>query len=159
MKSYQPLALGLVDEGRLIVRANADLLDVQHRLMKYVAKHGKLAAKAVAKLQIEVSLRVENPNEAVISVKAGTKVTLPNRPASVTLAIGDEDDAGNGRLFVRKSGSDATTPRQGKFCTDDGERIDPDTGEVLSEAEGAAGASEASETTAAGKPKTADAAG
>jgi hypothetical protein len=34
-------------------------------------------------------------------------------------------------LFVRNSGSSASTPRQGKLCTDDGRAIDPKTGEVL----------------------------
>ena len=57
---------------------------------------------------------------------------MPNRPASVTLATAVEDDAtGQPALFVRRTGSDSSSPRQGKLVTNRGEVINPDTGEVV----------------------------
>ncbi len=36
------------------------------------------------------------------------------------MAIAEETDAGKPGLFVRTTGSDKVTPRQGKLCTNDG---------------------------------------
>ena len=72
----------------------------------------------------------------MFSVKAQTKRTIPARPASVTLAISAEDQVGQPRLFVRRSGSDDDDPRQGKLATKDGHVIDIATGEVIEEPAG-----------------------
>jgi hypothetical protein len=131
---YLPIALGLIDEGRLVANANADLTDMQARLLRYVETYGEEAAKAKAKLTIEIILCVENPKEETVSIKAVTKVALPGRPATATMAFANTKDDGTVSLFVRSSGSDDVTPRQGKLCTDDGRMIDAATGELLDDA-------------------------
>ena len=64
------------------------------------------------------------------SVKGITKLVEPGRPASVTRALGGEQD-GRPCLEVRPSGSSRATPRQGVLCGQHGERVDPDTGEII----------------------------
>jgi hypothetical protein len=129
MAKYEPLTLGLIDEGRFLQLANEDLLNLQAQLATYVAQHKERADKAKAKLIIEVTLCVEKAEGDMFSVKALTKTTLPNRPPSVSFARGDETQDGVPCLGVRKGmGSDKTDPTQGKFCTDDG-RIPAKAGE------------------------------
>jgi hypothetical protein len=125
-----PLNLGLIDEGRFILLADRDLARLQETLLAYAAEHGAAADGAKAKLAIEITLAVDNADQGVYTVKGTTKVSIPARPASVTLAIGEESSEGP-RLFVNRSGSSAASPAQGKFATDDGRTIDPETGEVL----------------------------
>ncbi|HOD84731.1 MAG: hypothetical protein BWX88_05100 [Planctomycetes bacterium ADurb.Bin126] len=120
MKQYQPLEIGLIDEGRFLAQANADLREMQAKLCAYVAEHAERAKGGKATLTISVTLAVDNPDDDLFTVKSQTKMTMPQRPASVTMAISDEDGDGKSCLHVRRTGSDRTTPKQGKFCRDDG---------------------------------------
>jgi hypothetical protein len=125
---FTPLDLSLVEEGRFIEQANADLMECQRRLLAFRKEYGDKAEKAKAKLQIEVTLVCENPEEELFTIKALTKTSMPSRPASVSVAMAAEGEDGEPCLFVRNSGSDAETPRQSKLATDDGRPIDIETG-------------------------------
>ncbi len=39
MKQYQPLEIGLIDEGRFVGQANGDLLEMQEKLVAFVRLH------------------------------------------------------------------------------------------------------------------------
>lgn len=126
-----PLELGLIDEGRFIIDANEDLSQLQQDLMAYRRLHGDDSKGAKAKLTVEVTICIDDPKNELFSIKAVSKRTLPARPAATSLAIVDIDEAsGQECLTVKPSGSDATSPRQGKLATDDGWGIDQDTGKA-----------------------------
>ncbi|MCC7334413.1 MAG: hypothetical protein IT422_04935 [Pirellulaceae bacterium] len=128
---FVPLTGQLVDEGVFLQDLNMELADLQDRIVKYVEQFGDNALKAVAKLDIQVALKVENTDDKAFSVKTTIKTTMPKRPASVSMAMGGVDDGGKMALFVRSSGSDEVHPRQMKLATRDGRVIDPETGRVL----------------------------
>jgi hypothetical protein len=130
---YQPLELGLIDEGRFIGQANADLMNLQQTLLEYRETHGDAAKGAKAKLVIEITLACENPKEHLYSIKATAKKTVPNRPASASMAMSAVTDGGEPALFVRELGSDASPPTQGKFCTDDGRMVQGEQAEPVAE--------------------------
>jgi hypothetical protein len=112
---FVPLSAALIDEGEFLENLDIELADLQQVLAKYVAQHGEKALKAVAKLQIEIQLKVENVESDAYSVKTSIKSVQPKRPASVSMAIGGRDDDGKLALFVREMGSDESTPAQGKL--------------------------------------------
>lgn len=125
-----PLTIGLIDEGRFLEAVNEELADIQRQLVEFVRLHGKDASTGTrAALAIKVTLQFDGVDQTDYSVKADLKKTVPTRPASVSKAIGG-DGVGDGRpcLWVKASGSDALTPRQGKLATDDGRVIDQETG-------------------------------
>lgn len=128
---FVPLTGQLVDEGVFLQDLNLELADLQDRIVKYVEQFGDNALKAVAKLDIQVALKVENTDDKAFSVKTTIKTTMPKRPASVSMAMGGVDDGGKMALFVRSSGSDEVHPRQLKLATRDGRVVNQDTGEVL----------------------------
>ena len=130
-RKYAPLELALIEEGQFIDRINSDLSHIQQDLLSFVEEHADRAKGAKAVLTIQITLACENPTDGGYSIKALTKKTVPNRPASVSLCFGDEKDDGTPSLFVRKSGSDESIPQQGKLATDAGKTIDQETGEVL----------------------------
>lgn len=127
-----PLEIGLIDEGRFEKEINEDMRKLQSILVKYVKQHGESSEKAKAKLTVEIQLTVMSPSDMHFNIKATTKMSVPNRPASMTMAMADEGDAETEpALFVRKSGSSKATPAQGALTTQDGRKIDQETGEVL----------------------------
>lgn len=126
---FIPLELDLIDEGLFVEQANLDLRALQETILEYNKKHGDRAKNAKAKLTLEITLRCENPDDELFSVKAQIKKSLPARPPSTSLAMASEDEKG-ACLFVRVSGSDNVTPAQGKLATQDGRTIDPETGKV-----------------------------
>jgi len=132
-KSFTPLTVELISEGRFLDQANADLAELQEQLMAFRDEHQDRAKGAKATLTITVTLACEKPDDELFSVKAQTKRTLPARPADVTAAMGAANDDGQPRLFVRRSGSTRETPRQTRLATDDGRTVDTETGAVAGE--------------------------
>lgn len=129
---YVPLTPALIDEGLFIEDMNQELASLQSGLVQFLKQYGEKAEKAVAKLTIEIALKVENVNdEGAYSIKTTMKATLPKRPASVSIAMGGVDDHDRMALFVRKTGSDSDTPKQAKLATRDGRTIDTKSGDVL----------------------------
>jgi hypothetical protein len=119
-----PLTLEGVEEGRFLAHANDDLGKVMQQLTAYVKKHGKDVSKgARAELNMKITLKFEGKDLADYSIKSATSMKMPNRPAEVSVAIGERDQTGEETLFVRPSGSDHASPRQKKFATEDGRPI------------------------------------
>jgi hypothetical protein len=127
---FTPLALGLIDEGRFLDQANADLERLQAELVRFMETHGELAKRAKAQLALTITLTCEDVENKMFSVKALATKKVPNRPPSITLALEGEDDQGEPCLFVRRSGSTTDTPAQGVITTKDGRTVDTETGEV-----------------------------
>lgn len=131
MAKFKVLEMDDVDEGRFMRNVNADLEELQAKLIEHVKQYGKDATKgAKAKLQIEVSLSFEGRDETDYSIKATTKRVLPGRPACVTVGIADEKDDGAPALFVRQSGSTGDSPKQRVLATQDGRTVDIETGKA-----------------------------
>lgn len=130
---FVPLRAELIDEGEFLGNLDAELLQLQHQLALFRRQFCEKAKGSVAKLQIEVQLKIEDVDDEGYSIKTVMKTTLPKRPASVSLAMGGQTDDGKMALFVRKAGSDRNYPTQLKLATRDGRIIDRETGEVLDE--------------------------
>lgn len=122
---FVPLTLELVDEGELVRDINAELADVQKRLIAFVKSHGDKALKSSAKLKIEIAIVCTNPNprDQAFAIKSQLSTMFPKRPASVSLAMAGDTQDDEPCLFVRQSGSDNTPPAQGKLATRDGREI------------------------------------
>ena len=69
--------------------------------------------------------------DTVFFAEGKMSTTLPQTPPIVNLCLPLEDDAGKPGLFMQASGGREETPRQGRLCTDDGQAVDTETGEVL----------------------------
>jgi hypothetical protein len=131
-RPFRVLNMDLIQEGQFKADADEELAEIQKLLLGHIKKYGNEATeKAKAELTIKIVLQRSSTDEQAFSVKTSFTKKTPGRPSHVTLAIQDEDDDGQPRLFVRRSGSDEATPRQGKLTTDRGEAINPDTGEVI----------------------------
>jgi len=128
---FRPLAINLVNEGELVKRIDSELLKIQEYLTDYAQQHKDAAVGAKAKLTVELVVAIGDKEGKSVHAKANCKLTLPSAPALVSLAMGIRNRKGQGRFFVRTSGSDESTPRQRKLCTQSGERIDLETGEVI----------------------------
>lgn len=126
MKQFEPLTLDLIDEGTFVVQGNADLLRLQKDLLEYVEAWGEQAKGAKATLVLKVTLRCDNPEHEVYSIKTDSELKLPRRPSTVSNAIADMTEDNKPALFVRRSGSDAGDPRQKKLATHDGRVVNED---------------------------------
>jgi len=126
------LSLESIEEGRFMAQANEDLLAVQQHLAKFAEQYGVRAKGAKTKLTLEITLDVMDPESGVYGVKATAKTSQPSRPACLTTAVGGENNDGDPCMYVRPSGSSVGNPRQQKLCTEAGEELDPDTGEIIS---------------------------
>ena len=129
--AFVPLTGQLIDEGEFIGDLNLELAELQDAIVKYCRLHGEKAKGAVAALDIKIAIKVENVDDQAYSVKTSIKATHPKRPASISLAMGGTGDDGKQALFVRKSGSDESNPRQMKLATKDGRAIDFETGKPV----------------------------
>jgi hypothetical protein len=128
---FTPLQLVLVDEGRFLAQADADLARLQAEMVQFMERHGDLAKGSKAVLLMKITLRCEDVENKMFSVKAQVEQKVPNRPASITLGMPGPDMEGEPCLLVRRSGSTADSPAQGVLATEDGRAVDPETGEVL----------------------------
>lgn len=121
--TFVPLTGQLIDEGEFLGDLNLELADLQNVIVQFCRLHGEKAKGAIAKLQVDIAIKVENPDDQAYSVKVAIKAQHPKRPASVSLAMGGTGDDGKQALFVRSSGSDDDNPRQLKLATRDGRAI------------------------------------
>lgn len=129
-RNFKPLAISLIDEGEFEKNVNNDLRDIQEKMVEFVKTHGQQAHKAKAVLTIKIALVCDAPDDELFSVKASTKIEVPGRPPSVTMAMAEHDDEDRPALFVRNSGSSKSHPKQGALTTKTGQPIDLETGEV-----------------------------
>jgi len=120
---FTPLELGLIDEGRFLAAANVALSRLQRELLAFKDEHKERAKGAKAQLTLKVRLACERPEDDLFTVRAAIVASTPDAPASSTVAMASETDAGEPALFVRRSGSTADTPRQAVMCTEDGREV------------------------------------
>lgn len=128
-----PLQIERIDEGRFIGQMDADLDKAVRELLEFCRRHPEHAEGAKVALNAEIAICCESTD--AYSVKTQVKLKLPGRPANVTMAIHEATPGGEEFLTVKPSGSDKHNPRQNKLCTDDGKPIDPETGEIIENAE------------------------
>lgn len=127
----KPLTIDMIDEGMFVENLNEELKELQRGLLLYARQHGDDADKAVAKLGVQIALKVESASDGVCSIICQIVPVLPKRPPSVSMAMSGTDDEGNLCLFARASGTDDSDPRQLKLATKDGRDIDLETGKVV----------------------------
>lgn len=131
---FLPLSLALINEGQFLEDIDDDLRELQRKLANFQRTYGIESLKAVAKLKIEISLKVENDeSDGAFSITTSVATIEPKRPKTLSLAIGGVDEDNNMALFVRASGSDENHPKQLKLATKNGQVINQETGEILDE--------------------------
>jgi|TARA_Y100000310_G_scaffold55486_1_gene50860 hypothetical protein len=134
MSRYELSSIEKLDEGRFIERLKGLYRQLQEELRKHEIAYGQQHNKGQAKLTAEFRMYWERPKNAANSlfyVEATTKAALPQAPPALNMCLPLEDDNGVPGLFVQSSGSRNESPAQGRLCTDDGQTIDTETGEVL----------------------------
>lgn len=130
MSVFKPLTVARIDEGRVLSALEVEFNRAQRQLCAYAEKFGDKAKKAKATIELRLEVEVVNPDDGHFDVFAHVKSKQPARPVKVTSAFGSTDDQGALALFARASGSTDGNPRQHVFATEDGELVDPKTGEV-----------------------------
>ena len=131
-----------IEEGRLSASVDETLAETARKLIAHVRKYGpKATTKSKAEVTVKIVLQFDGTGCAEdaedtleggdFSLKGSISVKQPGRPANVTRAVHGKEQDGTDVLWVRTSGTDGDSPRQGKLCTDDGRAIDPGTGEVI----------------------------
>ena len=132
IKKFVPLDIGLIDEGQLVADAADEFAALQSDLIAYKEKHGEKAEGAKAKFSLEITLSLDPPiGDDQVGIVSQIKRVMPARPSTSSRAYVDQTDNGQGALFVRASGSSAAAAKQAALCTQAGETIDLESGEVL----------------------------
>lgn len=132
MKKFSPMSFGLIEEGRLAKSLDEAIAESGRDLIAHVGKYGPDMTKgAKAEVILKVTFTADLPAEGEYSVKGKIDTKRPGRPCHTTRAIDEVNDDGEVTLFVRASGSDETTPRQGVLATKDGRGVDVTTGAVI----------------------------
>ena len=128
---FVKLTLEGIDEGELLNDLDAEFSQLQSRFIAFCRQYREKADKATAELGIKLTLKCEDFENNLCSVKAAFTVKPPCRPATASSAIMDSDEDGDDVLFVQSSGSSRGNPRQRKLATQDGRTIDQETGEPI----------------------------
>lgn len=128
VKPFKTLEIGMIEEGRLVRDVNQEFADVQRKLCEFVSKWGDRAAGAKGELMLKITIKADDTQDGVYSVKSDLRARVPSRPPRVTTAISSVNDEGQTVLFGRASGTTNEDPRQGRMFTEDGATIDPETG-------------------------------
>ena len=132
LTQFSALDLDLIDEGRFRAEIEADLAAAQEAIIAFGREWNDAAKKAKARVVIKVDLIAVDPAKHSYAIKAQSHVERPARPAGVSLAVAGEEDE-QLALFVRRAGSGRDSPRQRILTTEDGRRVDAETGEVIEE--------------------------
>ncbi len=130
-KKMAPLEISLIDEGEFLKELNEELMCSIKELLGYKRKHGKaltIGAKAI--LSAKITLKLEETDDGMVSIRTDISRKLPARPARVTTAMEDLEQDNTPTLFVRKTGSGSDDPRQALLTTKDGQVVDVNTGEI-----------------------------
>ena len=122
-----------IDEGRFMRDVNEALENLQEQVIAFSDKHGVKAKNAKAKLTVEVIIGCVSPEDGAFAFGTQIKQSLPAPPARVTLAMAGNGDSKKPRLFARASGTGKDFPLQRVLCTENGQTVDPITGEILEE--------------------------
>lgn len=127
-----PVEFDLIEQGQLKQDANSAMLKLQEILIKHVRQYKDAAKGATAKMTIEIGFVCVDPkpNEETFGVVSKIKTSLPAAPAYTSILLPGTNMNGTDCLECRVSGSSSDTPKQGLLCTEDGQAIDLETGEV-----------------------------
>jgi len=140
MTPYVPLTIeGIGSKGEFLADANRALAELQAYLIRFAKRHEQSAKGAKSKLVLEITLEYAGKADTCddITIKAAMRSSRPDRPAIVNLpVVGEDPVTGAPCLLVRKTGADDGDTRQSRMFTPDGDRIDPETGEVLAQGAG-----------------------
>ncbi len=128
---FVPLSIDGINEGEFVDDMNAALLEIQTSLINHVNRYEHKANKAKAQLTVTISLVCLDSNNDSYACAAQIKKVVPAAPPSGSLVMSGVDEAtGKPCLICKSSGSNRTNPRQLQLCTEAGEEIDVETGEV-----------------------------
>jgi len=114
---FVPLTLNLIEEGQFLADLDAALAEAQRKLIEFVELEGAKAKKAKSVLKIAIALTAADVENAAYTIATEIKTTYPGRLNQVSLAVQEYTDDQQPALFVRASGSDEDSPRQGKLFT------------------------------------------
>ncbi|MBN1510566.1 MAG: hypothetical protein JXB13_00995 [Phycisphaerae bacterium] len=128
MSSYVALKLANIDDQKFLPAVEEKFREVQEKLTRYVQKHEARAIGAKAVLTVKITLAVEKSQDP--SIKAEIETKVPSDPPHLSIAQFGTDKHGP-CVQVQRAGSYGDSPRQGRMFTEDGRRIDPNTGEIL----------------------------
>ncbi len=144
MQTMKPLNLALVEGGQLLIDMDEALADVQAALFENVQTHGARATGHKAAITVTITLESQATDDDLTPFKIETdlKKKVPGRPRGVTRGVGDKrpESESVGCIWVPTSGSRKGDTMQMVLCTEKGEAVDLDTGEVLGKEEESAGA-------------------
>ena len=104
---YERLKFALIEEGRVQLRLDEAILELETALEDYAKEHGAEALQGVGcSVTLKIELKCTNGEDGIFELKADIQTKRPTRPVSVTAAVRDfkHEEKGHG-LFVRASGS------------------------------------------------------
>lgn len=127
---FKQLTFGRIEEGKLAGDLDQQLDRVNRAMCAYVEEHGEAANKATATITLKIKVKCQDVDDGIFIVTGSIAANVPARPARSTAAIVSADEDDNPCLFARASGSTEGNPAQLKMTTDDGQVIDPATGEI-----------------------------
>ena len=129
--NLKKVGIDTIDEGRFVQEINAALENLQEQIIRFSDLHGDKAKGAKAKLTVEIVLGCMSPEDGAFAFGTQIKAALPVPPAKITMAMAGETDDHKPRLFARRSGTGRDMPTQRVLSTDDGRKVDVETGEVV----------------------------
>lgn len=123
--------LGSIDEGRFMQQCNEAFAKLQEEMVKYADKHGTKAAKSKGTISITLQVICADAEAGAFGLFHQVKSTLPSPPVKGTIAMAGNREDDHPRLFCRPSGTGKDMPNQKVLCTENGDKVDLGTGEVL----------------------------
>jgi len=135
LTQFSPLNLDLIEEGRFRLSVEEDLRRASAAILRHAERYGQAAEKAKARVKVTIDLVCADADDGAYVIKASSRIEVPARPAMLSQAVAGEDDNGRSAVLVRRSGSGRDDPRQKVFTTEDGRQVDPETGEIVGEAQ------------------------
>ena len=128
MSELAPLKVANINDQKFLPELEEKFRAMQEALARYLFKHDHRAIGAKAVLTVKLTLAIEESKEP--SLKAQIDMKIPADPAHVGMARFGTDEHGP-CCKVQRAGSFKDSPRQGRIFTEDGRKIDPNTGEIL----------------------------
>jgi hypothetical protein len=107
------------------------LAKAREGLAKWIEDYPDLPGKSEMTALVKLGYDPKTGSVAVTSFK----VKAPGLPDKTTLlsVVRDEANGDKVHIMCQAAGSTKSSPQQGRLCTDDGRRIDQETGEIMTE--------------------------
>jgi len=133
VRSYEPVTLNQVEEGKFLEDLEHEFAALQNKLCLFANQYGERADKSVAELVIKLKLGCVSAKDGMYVIKSEIVQKTPPRPAHVSMAIQAEDDEGNLRLFAQPQGTADEDPHQTRLALDGNVIPETDTDGVIVE--------------------------